>query len=77
MKKKDFRMLKGIILHPFKRVCELIYRQTENRILKNNADGRNNYKMWRRMHEMSSVTNTGYTESDLLSKIGDERFICC
>ena len=77
MKRKDFRMLKGIILHPFKRVCEFVYRPSENEILKNRAEGRNNYKMWRRMHEMSDVTNTGYTTSDLLPKIGSERFVCC
>lgn len=77
MKRKHFRMLKGIILHPFKRVFEFVYRPSENEILKNRAEGRDNYKMWRRMHDMSDVTNTGYTTSDLLPRIGSNRFVCC
>lgn len=74
--KKTLRLFAGIILHPFKRVYELLYREKENEILAHRAKGRNNYKNWQRMHDMSHVTNTGYTTSPLYGKIGGFMIPC-
>ncbi len=72
-----FKLFWGIIRYPFKRLYEMCYRKTENEILAKKAEGRRNYKCWLRMHDMSSVTNTAYTESELYGKIGTGNFIPC
>lgn len=66
MSKKDFRMLAGIILHPFKMLRN---RKRENALLVQKAEMSRNYKMWERMHDMSDVTNTAYTSSDLYRQL--------
>lgn len=63
------KMLLGIILHPFKRIYELSYRQAENEHLAYRARGIENYKNWERMHDMSEVTGTAFTESELYDQI--------
>lgn len=68
--KKDFRMFAGIILHPFKMIRRNFYRCEENDILRTHAEWSENYKMWNRMHEMSRLTDTAYTTSELLERIG-------
>ena len=70
IKRKNLRMAAGIILHPFKMIWRNVYRYTENDILRTHAEWSENYKKWNRMHEMSEVTNTGYTTSELYGNIG-------
>lgn len=63
--KSLFRFVAGIILHPF-RVCAMqFYRKRENMALLMNARQRAWEKNHERMHEMSLLTNTAYTESPL------------
>lgn len=66
MNKKIFRMLAGIILHPFKMLRS---RNRDNALLLRKATMSTNYKKWERMHAMSSLTNTAFTSSDLYAQL--------
>lgn len=70
MKRKDLRMIAGIILHPVRLLWMRYYRPFDNYLLASRAERRNNDKMWERMHHMSKVTGTAYTTSELYDKIG-------
>lgn len=66
---KTMRIFAGIILHPAKVVWMKCYRKQENELLARGADRRYNFKAWARMHDMSEVTNTAYTSSDIYKQI--------
>lgn len=66
---KSFRMIAGIILHPMRVVNEKFYRERENMELLENARERQWKKNHERMHEMSRLTNTAYTQSPLYGNL--------
>lgn len=69
MKKKDLRMLAGIILHPLRVILGSIYRKERESVIRECV--RDNWwmKNHRRMHEMSTITGTAYTDSALLGNL--------
>ena len=62
MKKKDFAIIKGILLHPFKMLCFKLNKEREhyNIILSNRARYRMEDKQRERALYMSSLTNTPF-----------------
>lgn len=67
--KSLFRFVAGIVLHPFRVFAMKFYRKRENMELLMNARQRMWEKNWERMHEMSHLTNTGYTTSPLYKNL--------
>lgn len=67
--KKELRLIAGILLHPVKKVLRLTYRTSENEILISAARRRQWEKNHERMHGMSHLTNTAYTESPLYKNL--------
>ena len=62
MEKKDFAIIKGILLHPFKMLCFKLNKEREhyNIILSNRARYRKEDKQRERDLYMSSLTNTPF-----------------
>lgn len=60
MEKKDFAIIKGILLHPFKMLCFKLNKEREhyNIILSNRARYRRENKELQRAVYMSSITKT-------------------
>lgn len=60
MEKKDFAIIKGILLHPFKMLCFKLNKEREhyNIILSNRARYRREDKELQRAVYMSSITKT-------------------
>lgn len=67
--KKELRMLAGIILHPVKMVVFRLRRIDENYKLIQNARQRQWSKNHERMHDMSRLTGTAYTSSELYNDL--------
>ena len=67
--KSLFRFVAGIILHPFRVFAMKFYRKRENMELLLNARQRAWEKNHERMHAMSLLTNTAYTESLLYGNL--------
>ena len=67
--KSLFRFVAGIILHPFRVFAMKFYRKRENMELLMNARQRMWEKNHERMHAMSFLTNTAYTESPLYQNL--------
>ena len=67
--KKHFRMIYGIIAHPFKMIIRSFYRAEENHTLMCDARERTWKKNHERMHDMSLLTNTAYTSSELYGNL--------
>lgn len=67
--RKNFRMLLGIILHPYRIIRANLRRGKYESIIRKSV--RENWwkKNHERMHDMSEVTNTGYTESELYKNL--------
>ena len=63
--KKEFRMFAGILLHPVKMIAQKFYRKSDNCKLLQAARRRQFEKNHERMHAMSQLTNTAYTQSPL------------
>ncbi|MBQ9560567.1 MAG: hypothetical protein IJV08_11420 [Bacteroidaceae bacterium] len=63
--KKELRLLAGIILHPFKCIYHKFYRTTDEMVIRDRVRQSWWLKNHERMHEMSFLTNTAYTGSDL------------
>ena len=62
MEKKDFAIIKGILLHPFKMLCFKLNKEREhyNIILSNRARYRKEDKQRERALFMSSITKTPF-----------------
>ncbi len=67
--RKSMRLFCGIVLHPVRVVAMKFYRRGENLELMYSARDLQKKKNHRRMHEMSDVTNTAYTESSLYNDL--------
>ena len=67
--RKEFRMFAGIILHPV-RILAARFRRAK---LEEEICGNIRENWWqknhRRMHEMSEITNTAYTKSELYGNL--------
>lgn len=63
--KSSFKLFAGIVLHPVRVIAMKFYRKRENMELLMNARQRAWEKNHERMHSMSLLTNTAYTESFL------------
>lgn len=68
MKKKNFRMIAGIILHPVRILVARYYRNTYQEIIQRNIAERDYWKEYYRMHDMSEVTRTAYTTSEIYAR---------
>ena len=66
---KTLRIFAGIILHPVRVIAMKFYRKRENEELLMNARQRTWEKNHERMHNMSLLTNTAYTESFLYKNL--------
>ncbi len=66
---KTLRIFAGIILHPVRVIAMKFYRKRENEELLINARQRTWEKNHERMHNMSLLTNTAYTESFLYKNL--------
>ena len=58
-------MIAGILLHPVRIMVANSRRNKLQRILSNKVRYNTKCKMWERMHDMSDVTGTAYTSSEL------------
>lgn len=66
---KHLRMIAGIILHPFRIIAANYRRDTYQRIIRRHITENWHWKNYHRMHEMSDITRTAYTKSELLGKL--------
>lgn len=69
MNKKDFRMLAGIVLHPVRMIIARLRRAKLENEIRDNIRANWWQKNHRRMHEMSEITRTAYTRSDLYGNL--------
>ena len=67
--KKHFRILAGIILHPVRVLIARARRTRDERKIRNKVMLNWQHKAWERMHNMSDVTNTAYTKSEIYPKL--------
>lgn len=67
--KSSIRLFAGIVLHPLRVIAMKFYRKRENLDLMMNARERTWKKNHARMHDMSLLTNTAYTESFLYQNL--------
>lgn len=66
---KTYRIIIGIIAHPFKVLAHRFYRSADELSIQSRVRRNAEYKAWERMHNMSEVTNTGYTTSEIYEKL--------
>ena len=71
MKKKDIRLIVGIICAPVKAVARAIRHESTQHLLMSRARERKWQSDWERMHHMTSITNTTYTHSPLYMHLGE------
>jgi hypothetical protein len=71
MKKKDIRLIIGIICAPIKAVARAIRHESTQHLLMSRARERKWQSDWERMHHMASITNTAYTKSPLYMHLGE------
>jgi len=67
--KKNLRMIAGIILHPVRILAANYRRSTYERIIRRHVIENWHWKNWERMHNMSVVTKTAYTKSELYGNL--------
>lgn len=65
MKRKDLRLVVGIILHPFRSIIYRMERRTNERVIRFRVKENWWHKNHERMHNMSWLCNEAYTKSDL------------
>lgn len=62
---KNLRIIAGIVLHPFRIMAANSRRAKLERKLQNSVRYNTHHKAWERMHNMSAVTGTAFTESPM------------
>lgn len=70
--KKHLRMIAGIILHPVRVLVANINRDTYQKIINRSIAFRQHWKDHERMHNMSDVTGTAYTKSEIYARLMEE-----
>ncbi len=65
-------MIAGIILHPVRMIIARYYRKTYESIIRRHIAENWYWKDHDRMHNMSDVTNTAYTKSDIYARLMEE-----
>ena len=69
MTQKSFRMIAGIILHPVRILRANARKSRMEEEIQNKVRLSWHWKNWQRMHDMSTVTNTAYTSSELYKNL--------
>ena len=66
---KHFRIIAGIVLHPVRMIAARYRRSTYENIIRRHVNENEYWKCYHRMHEMSDVTGTAYTKSDIYPRL--------